>query len=205
MHQNTVRDNASNIAGADLDLFENIPIGVFHLSADFQLKKVNPAMALILGHSDPEEMLKTGARFLPYFSSTDDGKNFRQDVLSRKDIVEGEYPLLRCDGRCVWCRLSIRRVPGQSGGVFYYQGTLQDISERKRLEHMSSVLYEISNAVSTTLDLDHLYRTIHQILKRVVDATNFFIAMIDEKNDRLLFHIFRTKVTTSGPSRTSAI
>lgn len=51
-------------------------------------------------------------------------------------------------------------------------------------------LYAISKAISTTRDLQDLYETIHTILGEVIDATNFFIAMLDEKEDRIIFTYF---------------
>lgn len=60
--------------------------------------------------------------------------------------------------------------------------------------HIIPILYRISNAVSTTHDLDHLFAEIHDILKTHIDATNFFIATIDEDEDRLQFPYYRDEV-----------
>ncbi len=44
-------------------------------------------------------------------------------------------------------------------------------------EDVTLALYEISNAVNTTSDLDELYKKIHQSLGRIIDTKNFYIAI----------------------------
>ncbi len=56
---------------------------------------------------------------------------------------------------------------------------------------LGEILLKISQAVSTTRNLDDLFRTIHAILKNIVDAANFFIGLIDTPGDRLIFPYFQ--------------
>ena len=48
-------------------------------------------------------------------------------------------------------------------------------------------LFEISNAVSNTDNLDDLYASIHKSLKQILDVSNFFIALVDTKERTLHF------------------
>jgi len=57
----------------------------------------------------------------------------------------------------------------------------------QQTEAVFEALFSISNAVNTTLDLDDLYRSIHQILSRIIDVTNFFIAIVDSQEKTLYF------------------
>ncbi len=61
------------------------------------------------------------------------------------------------------------------------------ISERKHAEEINKALFSIASAVNTTLNLDDLYRTIHKILSRIIDVTNFFIAIVDSDKQTLYF------------------
>ncbi len=67
---------------------------------------------------------------------------------------------------------------------------MQDITTRKISERTTQAMYDISKAISTTSHLQELYETIHAILGEVIDATNFFIAMLDKDRDRLSFSYF---------------
>ncbi|MBT8349972.1 MAG: GAF domain-containing protein, partial [Deltaproteobacteria bacterium] len=61
------------------------------------------------------------------------------------------------------------------------------IASLKHAEEINKTLFEISNAINTTLKLDDLYRSIHQSLARIIDVTNFFIAMVDTEKRTLQF------------------
>ena len=54
-------------------------------------------------------------------------------------------------------------------------------------EEVNRVLYSISDAVNATQDLDALYRTIHETLGTVIDVTNFFIAIVDQRKRTVNF------------------
>ena len=64
----------------------------------------------------------------------------------------------------------------------------------RRNEVLLSILFRISNTVHTTHDLGELYTSIHSILREFIDATNFYIALVDAKNDRLDFEYFADEV-----------
>ncbi|MBU2513207.1 GAF domain-containing protein [bacterium] len=64
-------------------------------------------------------------------------------------------------------------------------------------DNVNLALYEISNAVNTTDDLDELYHKIHLSLKGIIDVTNFYIAIYDPKEDLLHFPYWIDEFTTS--------
>lgn len=69
-------------------------------------------------------------------------------------------------------------------------GTLQDISHRKRNEHIQAALYKISQATSSTRNLTELFGEIHQILGELMPSQNLFIALYDAQEDLLSFPYF---------------
>lgn len=64
------------------------------------------------------------------------------------------------------------------------------IDELKHAQKVTQTLYEIANSVNTSTSLDALYKAIHDSLKRVMDVTNFFIAIVDREKNRLEFPYF---------------
>jgi len=53
--------------------------------------------------------------------------------------------------------------------------------EQQKNDEVSRAMLSIANAVNTTENLDDLYRSIHASLGRVLDVTNFFIALADRE------------------------
>ncbi len=62
-----------------------------------------------------------------------------------------------------------------------------EIHERKHSEDINKTLFAISNAVNITLNLSDLYKQIHNLLGKIIDVTNFFIAIINNKERTLHF------------------
>ena len=66
-----------------------------------------------------------------------------------------------------------------------YDAARRELKERTYAEEINRTLFAISNAVNTTFNPDDLYRTIHSSLSRIIDVTNFYIALYDRKRDTI--------------------
>jgi PAS domain S-box-containing protein len=60
----------------------------------------------------------------------------------------------------------------------------------KKSDEISQVLFDITSAVHRSENLLQLFERIHHILKRIIDASNFFIAIVDTKERTLHFPYF---------------
>lgn len=60
-----------------------------------------------------------------------------------------------------------------------------DISERKKSEQVQNVLHNIAHQVTITSDLNGLLDAIRNELGRVIDTTNFYVALYDEETDMI--------------------
>ena len=67
---------------------------------------------------------------------------------------------------------------------------MQDVTERKKAEKVQQIMYNISNAVNLTKDLDELLRTIQGELGNIFDTKNFFIAFYNKEDDTLSLPFF---------------
>jgi len=82
---------------------------------------------------------------------------------------------------------------------YVYQQASAIERKRRRAEAINRALIQISNAASTTFDLDALYRSIHRSLGEIIDVSNFFIALYDRKTDAISFPYYRDEVDTTYP------
>jgi len=88
-------------------------------------------------------------------------------------------------------------IGGKSRLVVY----IRDITERKKNEKLQGVLYNISKAANSDISLDQLYPLIHRELNNVIDATNFFIALIDIEKDEMSFPYHKDEKDSDFPTR----
>ena len=70
-------------------------------------------------------------------------------------------------------------IPGTKQSIV----SMLDITELKRSQKIQNIIYNISNAVLTTTKLKELIHIIRSELGKVIDTTNFFVALYDEKTD----------------------
>ena len=66
----------------------------------------------------------------------------------------------------------------------------QEIATRQKSEKIQTSLYRISEAAHLATSLEGLFPKIHQIISQLMDAANFYIALIDQTGEMLEFPYF---------------
>ncbi len=79
----------------------------------------------------------------------------------------------------------------------------KELEERKHSEDINKTFFAISNAVNTTSNIDDLYKQIHRLLGEIIDVTNFFIAVVNEKMQALYFPYYVDSVDDDFSSITN--
>ncbi|EEG06841.1 EAL domain-containing protein [Pseudogulbenkiania ferrooxidans] len=117
------------------DIFDNATEGIFRTSADGQLLMANPSMARILGYDSPDQLVGHGqAGLVQHFVHGEEMEELLR-VIRRHDAIRNfEFHGRRTDASVVELSLSAHAIRDVRGEVQFYEGMLQDISERKRLE-----------------------------------------------------------------------
>lgn len=188
----TERQQAENTLRKTLDemeaVYQNTIIGIGLTKGD-KLERINQRGAAIFGYT-PEQLLRPENE--QSISSFQTALNFVRKSYPLLEVTgqfTAEHMFTKADGVAVWVKLFARPVAKEdiSQGIIW---TVIDITRRKYNEAVASMLYRISSAVSTTLDLDELYQRIHGILNEHISATNFFIAMLDSRRRYLEFAYF---------------
>jgi transcriptional regulator with GAF, ATPase, and Fis domain len=120
--------------------------------------------------------------------------------MKERGVVEGfVYQVYRKDGSKIWLSESARAVCDASGAILYYEGTVEEITERKRAEAERQVMFEIIHGVNITANLDELLRLAHQALKKVLYAENCFVALYDRNTGMFHFPFFVDQFDKAPP------
>ncbi len=113
-------------------IFENAVIGIFQSTPSGRLLSVNPALARMHGYDSPEEMI-TGIMDLGHqlFVDPQQRDEFKRQVAEAGIIRGQEYQVYRKDDSKFWIAVDARAVRDEQGAISYYEGFIQDITERK--------------------------------------------------------------------------
>ena len=114
-------------------LFESIAEGVYQSGRDGRFNSVNPAFVAILGYESAEQLYQLQDLALLYWNPNDRAEFIRR-VETEGEIRNAEFVLRRRDGQPVVVLENARAVRDGSGEVSGYEGTIADITERKRAE-----------------------------------------------------------------------
>ncbi len=116
-------------------IFENALDGIFQTTAAGNYLRVNPALARIYGYDSPQELINS-LRDIKQQLYVDPTRRpaFIQQMQARDSVSGFEAQIYRKDGSIIWIAEHARAVRDSSGALLYYEGTVQDITERKNLE-----------------------------------------------------------------------
>jgi PAS domain S-box-containing protein len=181
-------------------IFENAVEGIFQSTVDRRFLTVNPALANILGYDSPAEVVSSFhdiAQQLyvnPAFAGT------VNRMLEERGVLHAfEFEAYRKGGEKIWLCLNQRVIRDDQGGELRREGTLEDITERKRADTERLAMFEIIQGISASADLDELLKLVHQTIQKIVYAENCFVALYDELSDTLQMQFFVDKHDKSPP------
>ena len=114
-------------------LFENVVDGVYIASREGELIAANPALVELLGFESADELKGAGKTTKLYVNPIDRERVFAR--LEAEGVVKNfEYRLRRKDGREIVVLENARAVYDDDGNVVAHEGTITDITDRKRAE-----------------------------------------------------------------------
>ena len=114
-------------------LYDNTTIGLYRATPGGEVLMANPAAIRMLGYETLDEMKKHSRVWGE--QARDEARTGFQELLERDGTVSGyESSWKRRDGSTMSMRESATATRGPEGRILYYDGTLEDISERKRAE-----------------------------------------------------------------------
>lgn len=114
-------------------IFENTVIGLYRTAPDGRLLMANPALVKMLGYSSFEELagrkLEEGG-----FDPACPRSVFRQQMEKKGKVIGLESTWIKRDGSKLFVCESGVAVRNEQGNVIYYEGTVEDVTERKEAE-----------------------------------------------------------------------
>jgi len=134
------------------NIFENAVEGIFQSAPEGRFIDVNPALAQMMGFRSPEEMIQ-GFTDIAHQHYVRPEERLRYSALLERDgVVKGfETEVYRKDKKSIWISINARAVCDKDGNVLYYEGTVENITERKQFADSLKSLEELESSMLSAI------------------------------------------------------
>ena len=116
-------------------IFDNTAEGIFQSSRSGSYYNVNPALARIYGYDSPEAMIAELTNIEAQLYVDPNRRHHFMAIMERQDRILNFESQVSCrDGSVIWISENARAVRDAEGKLLYYEGTVEDITDRKKAE-----------------------------------------------------------------------
>jgi PAS domain S-box-containing protein len=116
-------------------IVENAAGGIYQITPEGQYLSANPAMARILGYASPEQILReVRSAFDQVYADKKHSETFFGAINVKDGMRDCESRVMQKDGTVIWVQENTRAVADESGSILYYEGSMEDITQRKQAE-----------------------------------------------------------------------
>jgi PAS domain S-box-containing protein len=114
-------------------VFQNTIVGLYRTTPGGAVLMANPALIKMLGFSDftqLERLQLNEKSFDEHYPRAE----FMERIEKENEIIGLESTWRKVDGSILYIRESVKAVRGEDGTVSYYEGAIEDITEKKMME-----------------------------------------------------------------------
>ena len=181
------------------NLFENMPGAYYRTDREGNLIMINPEGAKLFGYNSLEDILGENIAQHLYFAPEGRKRYLKELEKNKGNLKDFELTLKKKDGTLLIISDASHFYYNKEGNIAGVEGIFVDITERKRNEQLQQVLYNISQAANSPISLKQLYKAIHKELGTIIDTTNFYIALVNEKEDKIYFPYHQDEMDDNFP------
>jgi PAS domain S-box-containing protein len=161
-------------------IFENSVDGIFQTTVDGRYLSVNPALARIYGYDSVEQMLAQIVDVKTQLYVERDRRQQFQSLMEENDTITNfESQVYKRDRTTIWISENVRALRDAQGQILYYEGTVEDISQRKIAE------IALDGANKQILALNNLLKLENLRMSSELDVTRKLQQMILPKEQEL--------------------
>ncbi|MBI2233687.1 MAG: PAS domain-containing sensor histidine kinase [Micavibrio aeruginosavorus] len=116
-------------------IVENAAGGIYQLAPDGRYLSANPAMARILGYDRADDII-AGVQnaYQQVYKDRESHKELIRELDLEGVVKNFEIQVVRKDGEVIWVNENARAVRAENGNILYYEGSMEDITQRKEAE-----------------------------------------------------------------------
>ena len=170
------------------ELFDNANDLIQIFGLDGQLQFVNKIWKEKLGYEENEiHNLKFKDIVHPdYISKTSIALDL---IIEGKNVDKFDTVFMAKNGKEIYLTGGVN-CTFKDGKPIEFKGIFHDITERIRAEKAQALYYKIANMAIHSSNIESLFANIHHELNNIIEAKNFYVALVDQENKKINFPYF---------------
>ncbi len=123
------------------EIFEKVSAGIFQTSKEGRILIANPALAKILGYDSPEELIGSVGNIAAGVYLNSEKRTEILSIISLQGYITNyETSVLKKNKEIISVSINKHVVKDDSGEILYYEGTMEDITMKKRFADLKSAM-----------------------------------------------------------------
>ncbi len=114
------------------ELFDRVPVGLYRITLEGQILEANPALVQLLGYANPQAL--QDIKNINFHLEAKARQQWRQQMECDDTVQDFEMQLRTLEGKVIWVRHNSRAIRDRNCKILYYEGAIEDITERKQVE-----------------------------------------------------------------------
>ena len=165
---------------------EQSPASVIVTDLNGNMEYVNQKTLEITGYTKEELIGKNPRVFKSGEKPKEEYQQLWSVILSGKEWY-GKFHNKKKNGELYWESASISPILNDKQKIINYVAVKEDITERKRLEDAQKLMLEISQLATKNTTLTSFLAEVHQKIKQIIRADNFYVALYNEMDNTFSF------------------
>ena len=165
------------------NLFENSAEGIYIGlgGGNGTLVTVNPAMAKMYGYNSPSEMLEEVKEpALQFFVDQKDRQDIRNQLKEGNTKIEAEYRSFKKNGEIFWVRNHLKFAVDENGAPLRFEGSVEDITARKRTQEQ--LVQQIEELKKVNFELDRFVYSVSHDLRAPLLSIKGLVNISESEN-----------------------
>ncbi len=160
-------------------IFEHAMEGIFQVSPEGQFLSANPAMAHMLGYDYPAQLFADIPDIATHvYIDSERALELNKLLEANGQVQNFEFEARRRDGSTAWLSQNVQTVYDAQGNILHYEGTVQDITDRKLAEQERESL--IKELEKRNAELERFTYTVSHDLKSPLITIQGFLGFIEK-------------------------
>jgi len=171
-------------------IFENATEGIFQISMDGTFITVNPSFARLLGYVSPADLMRCHERVEGLYHDREAYRDMvgimRETGAARNHVVG----FIRRDGTPINVSINVHTVRDEQGKSLFFEGSIDDISDRERAERLESEKQRAEAASEAkSLFLANMSHEIRTPMNAVIGLSRLALRKENPNADTLLSYL----------------